>query len=224
MSLIFTLLWFTLKAIAWFIVLLSVIGLGRLLIGIAYTSNESITDTSELKKGDILLVGKDRLFHSWYIQLANVLTKRLRYRFWTHAGLYAGEGKMWEATPQHIAEKVVQEYLDSGHVVLALRHKYVTDEATMDQVIAFFKAQQHQTYDFRGTIFYALSLFLPMGLSFLLSSSLSDKLFHVEDAYFCSEIIHDAFKDAGRPLTTLDAWRTKPADFATNPQLVSLRH
>ena len=64
------------------------------LFGLGKSYDEPLTDISVFKKGDILLTGKQTVKHSWYIQVSNVLTRKLKHRFWTHAAIYQGEGKV----------------------------------------------------------------------------------------------------------------------------------
>lgn len=86
---ILSLLVFTVKATAWFIFLALLIAAVRLFIfGLGERYPESITDISKLKEGDIILVGKQSVWDAWYIQISNVMTRKIKHRFWIHAAIY----------------------------------------------------------------------------------------------------------------------------------------
>ena len=69
----------------------------------------------------------------------------------------------------------------------------------------------------KGAIFYVASILIPVGLNFIFDNPAIDKLFHVENTYFCSELVVDAFSEAGHPISAFDGWRVKPTDFINNP-------
>ncbi len=198
------------------------IGLYRLFVlGPGQTYPGSIKDPSILKKGDIVLVGHQNVCDAWYIQISNVLTRRMHHRFWTHAALYRGGNLLWEAQPEGIIEKNINVYIQDGSLVRAFRHKHVPDEKIFDQAIEFCKQAHDKGYKYgiRGLIFFALSTISPIGFNFIFDSKRIDKLCNLENAYFCSELVVDAFNEAGYPVTPFDGWRVKPSDFISNPIL-----
>lgn len=180
----------------------------------------TLTSLDGLQKGDIILTGKTSTSHSWPIQLSNVLTGRVENRYWTHAALYRGDGKVWEAQPEGILERSLEDYWTNGYLVTALRHRYVAEESVFDKALEFCAKQQHASYGGLGLIFYTFSTFVPVGMHFLFNNPKVDELCRVDKAYFCSELVADAFTAAGAPLSGYDGWRIKPVDFLTNPLLV----
>ncbi|MBI2870392.1 MAG: hypothetical protein HYY14_01650 [Candidatus Omnitrophica bacterium] len=184
-----------------------------------YRYDDSIRDASRLKKGDIILTGKKGVRGGWYIQLSNVLTRKLKHRFWTHAAICQGNGKVWEAQPEGIIEKDIAEYLEGDFVVRAYRHRYITDETVLDKVLAFCAAQEGCCYGWRGLVFYVFSTIVPISFNLLFDNRLVDRLCRLDGAYFCSELIVDAFQEAGHPISPFDGWRVKPSDFISNPLL-----
>ncbi|GEM_PF-4468779 len=222
------LIWVVVQALFTIGILLFLLGVARLLYGwrVRYSgpldSRFRGNDTgwqNILRKGDIILTGKQSIFHSFCIQLANVLTRKIKHRFWTHAVIYQGEGKVWEARSTGVKERDLSEYIRAGYYVRAFRHRYISKDEILDKVIRFCASKKGIGYDLRGAVFYGVSVFVPVGFDFLFDNPAVDKLFQVENTYFCSELIVDAFCDAGYPISPFDGWRVKPADFIGNPLL-----
>jgi len=217
---VLTIILFTVKAIAWVLLLLIITGLIRLFcFGRGARPEHVITDVSILKKGDIILTGKMGLGASWCIQLSNALTRKLKHRFWTHAAIYRGDGLLWEAQPEGIVEKNISEYLKDGYMIRAFRHKYIKDGQLMDKVLKFCEDRKGYKYGKVGLGFYILSSFMPGSLNFIFDNAYIDRWCHLDDAYFCSELIVDAFDETGYPISPYDGWRVKPTDFISNPLL-----
>ena len=215
-------LWFGLKSVAFLALLFFVIGVARLFWAKNYTYHSSITDPTVLRKGDILLTGKQSIQDSWYIQMGNVLTRKLKHRFWTHAAFYAGEGKLWEAQPEGVREADIDFYLKNGYYIRAFRHRYIQEAAILDRLVAWCASKQRDGYDFRGVIFYACSTLIPLGFNFIFDTTWLARLANVQDKYFCSELIVEAFEENGYPVSPFDAWRVKPLDFISNPVLIEV--
>ena len=217
---IWQMIFFTIKAFLWLPGLAFIIGLIRLYIfGLKERYEQPITDISVLKKGDIILTGKQSTRSSWYIQLSNVLTRKIKHRFWTHAAIYRGDGKLWEAQKQGIIERDINDYIKNGFLIRAFRHKYITDETIIANVIQFCADQKGYKYGWFGLLFYGLSTFTPISFNFLFDNFIVNKICHLDKAYFCSELIVDAFDEAGHPISPYDGWRVKPTDFISNPLL-----
>lgn len=157
--------------------------------------------------------------YSWYIQISNVLTRKLKHRFWTHAALYQGNGKVWEAQPEGIQEKDVAQYIKDGFLIRAFRHKYIQDEIVLDKLVAFCADKKGYSYGKLGATFYAFSTFIPISFNWLFDAKWLDRLLNLDNAYFCSELVVDAFKEANYPISPYDGWRVKPTDFISNPLL-----
>jgi len=221
---IFYFLWIILKSFLWLICFAAIVGVIRLfIIGIFKRYEKPITDISVLKKGDIILTGKQNVTYSIPIQLSNVLTRKVKHRFWTHAAIYRGDGMLWEAQPKGIIERNIKDYLDGGFIVRAFRHKYIRDEEIINKVLDFCSKQEGRPYGFFGLGFFVLSSFMPISFNFLFNNWIVDKLCHMDNAYFCSELIVDAFKDTGYPISPYDGWRVKPSDFISNPLLEEVK-
>ena len=216
---ILKLIWLILQSLLTLVLLLFLLGLVRLLLGLQVNYPSPIQDPAVLRRGDILLTGKQSVFNSWYIQFANVLTRKVQHRFWTHAAIYTGEGKVWEAQPAGIAYRDLSDYIKAGYYVRAFRHRYISDGEAFNKVIQFCASKKGVGYDLKGAIFYGASILIPVGFNFIFDNPAIDKLFHVENTYFCSELVVDAFLDAGYPISPFDGWRVKPTDFISNPVL-----
>ncbi len=211
---------FTIKAFLWFLVLSLCIGIIRLFIlGRKKHYKQPITNISVLKKGDIILTGKQSVSYSFPIQISNVLTRKIKHRFWTHAAIYRGEGKLWEAQMEGIIERDINDYIKARFLIRAFRHKYITDEYTLDKVVQFCADQKGCKYGKLGLFIYIFSTFIPFSFNFLFDNWVVNKLCHLDNAYFCSELIVDAFKEANYPISPYDGWRVKPTDFISNPFL-----
>lgn len=217
---IIALILFTIKAVLWLVLLLVITGLVRLFgFGWRARPENIITDISLLKKGDVILTGKLSLQYSWYIQFSNALTRKLKHRFWTHAAIYRGDGMLWEAQPEGVIEKEIDEYMKDGHMIRAFRHKYIKDDAVIERVLKFCEEQKGFRYGWLGLVFYVFSTFTPVSLNFIFDNRFVDKWCRLDKAYFCSELIADAFEEAGHPVSPYDGWRVKPSDFISNPVL-----
>jgi len=216
---ILKIIWLIIQASLTLTLLLLLVGLTRLVSGWSAKYPNPLQDPAVLRKGDVILTGKQSMLDSWYIQFANVLTRKVKHRFWTHAALYAGEGKVWEAQPAGIIERDLNDYIKNGYYVRAFRHRYISDIETFDKVIQFCASKKGGSYDLQGAIFYGLSILIPVGFNFIFDNPAIDKLFHVEHTYFCSELVVDAFSEAGYPISPFDGWRVKPTDFISNPVL-----
>lgn len=184
-------------------------------------SYEGTLDLSLLKKGDIILTGRQPIGSSSQIQLANLLTRKPKHRFWTHAAMYQGDGLLWEAQskPNGVRQYPLSEYVKRGYYLRAFRHRYLQDEAALDRLLAWCALQQGDGYDFRGVIFYALSILTPVGFNYIFDNETVAKLCQVQDNFFCSELVVEAFSEVGYPISPFDGWRVKPTDFIGNPVL-----
>lgn len=214
---------FTIKACVWLTVLAFVIAAFRLFIlGLRLKYTESITDISILKKGDIILTGKRGVFYSPFIQLSNVMSRKIKHRFWTHAAIYRGEdGLLWEALPKGVVEGNINDYIKKGFLIRAFRHRYITDEKMLEKVLDFCAIvnQKGYKYGWIGLIFYTFSTFTPISFNFIFDNFIVNKWCNLDNAYFCSELVVDAFRETGYPVSPFDGWRVKPSDFISNPIL-----
>lgn len=138
--------WFLI--ITWPILLALVIGTVRLFIWGPFVRYEnSIKDISVLRKGDIILVGKQDVGNSCYIQFSNVLSRKIKHRFWTHAALYQGDSKkVWEAQRQGVIGTDIKFYFDGGYIIRAFRHREIKDEKVFDNALEFCRQQDGCRY------------------------------------------------------------------------------
>jgi uncharacterized protein YycO len=221
---------FTLKCLVFVAILTSplflwivVFGLFRLFVmGRGRFYDKPIPDISLLKKGDIILTGSNSVNHSWYIQASNVLTRKLKHRFWTHAAIYAGDGNVWEALPGKDKGIVLNAYADyaaRGQIVRVLRHKYVHDESLGEQVVRYCQNHKGSAYGGPGIVFYALSTLIPISFNWLFDDCIMDRICGLDEAYFCSELVVDAYASTDNSVSPFDGWRVKPSDFISNPLL-----
>lgn len=196
------------------------IGLFRLIvIAPRQTYPETLRDASLLKKGDILLTGKQDIGYSWYIQISNLLTRKPKHRFWTHAAIYQGNGKVWEAQPAGVIERELSDYFRGGFLIRAFRHKYISDEKVFDQILQFCAEKKGYSYGMKAVVFYTFSTFMPISFNWLFDNPALDAWLKLDKAYFCSELVVDAFCASQYPVSPYDGWRVKPTDFISNPLL-----
>ncbi len=204
-------------AIVWPIVALFVVGGLRLWCARHLRFEASFDRYELLRKGDVVLVGKPSIWHDWYIQMPNVLTRRSKHRFWVHAAIYDGEGRVWEATREGVAPRPIEEYRD--HLMRVFRHRYLRDPAAFDELIRFCEQQRDFGYGFDALVFFAISVVVPVSFNWLFDNPWIDRRLRLDRAYFCSELVVDAYASIGHPLSPYDGWRVKPSDFVGNPVL-----
>lgn len=185
------------------------------------TVYESSLNLAKMERGDIILTGQESWNHSIPIQASNILSNGEAHRYWSHVALYIGDGKVIEAQSdgRGVTETVIADYFfKKGHRLKVLRHRYMLPHE-YDEVIAFCEEKRNMAcpYDRWGVSFYALANLIPPMLSGWLEEEFAEKFFNVKDAYFCSELVADAFTAAGHNLFFRKSWRVKPLDFAFNP-------
>lgn len=184
----------------------------------AYHSRLNI---DKLKVGDVILTGKDSWQHSMKIQASNLLSNGEQNRHWSHATIYTGNGKIIEAQSngKGVIETDLEEHYFHGDFQLrVLRHDYLTEQE-LQKVVGYCreKVDQECAYDTWGVTFYTVCALVPPMLSGWLEEEIAGKIFNVDHAYFCSELIAEAFEKRGYKLFARAAWRVKPLDFLFNP-------
>jgi len=181
-------------------------------------------DFSKLKKGDVILTGRDDWGYSQAIQVANILTQGTKNRYWTHACIYTAKGTVIEAQTGGkgvIERDLIENYEKKGYKMMALRHKYMSKE-DIDKLVEFGRKQVARKcqYDSWGLLFYVINTIIPPMFSAWLEGEYGDyvdRLFNITKSYFCSELVADAFKvGVGKPVFSTESWRVKPTDFRTN--------
>lgn len=198
--------------------LLIVGALTRLLISRNKYKQKKI-DVKQLRKGDIILTGTNKNISSWYIKISNLLTNGMGSKFWTHAALHMGSGKLIEAQPKGLCFNSIDAYLKKGVLIKVYRHKYISDDRVLDRLIKFCLDQKKKDckYGTIGLLFYAFASFLPVSMGFIFDNDHVDRICKLDNAYFCSELVAEAYENTGYKISSHDSWRIKPSDFIGNP-------
>jgi len=208
-------------AIVWPIVAIAgavvVIGLARLYAARHLDFTGSLRDPSVLRKGDIIVVGKQSIGYDWYLQIPNVLTRRLKHRFWVHAAIYAGDGTVWEALREGVGPNPLSKY--DGHLLRAFRPRYLDDPSKLDRIVEYCARQDGFHYGFGALAFFVASVLTPVSFNWIFDNPWLDRRLRLDRAYFCSELVVDAYASVGHHLSPYDGWRVKPCDFVGNPLL-----
>lgn len=177
-------------------------------------------DVNKLRKGDIILTGTNNNLSSFYIKISNILTNGIQDKFWTHAALHIEKGKLIEAQPEGIVYNSIQDYLSKKTLVKVYRNKYIDDSnVALNKMIDFCENAKKEgcKYGTVGLIFYVFSIALPVTMNFIFNNKTIDKLCNLDKAYFCSELVADAYGNPGYRISPYDGWRIKPSDFIKNP-------
>jgi len=177
-------------------------------------------DTSKLRKGDIVLTEKNKGLAAWCIKISNILTNGFNLRHWTHAALHIGDGRLIEAQPHGIVYNSIENYVEKNYLLAVYRNKYIKDDdAALERIVNFCEEAKKENYAYGwvGLVFYVFSSFLPISFNFIFDNKYVDKWCNLDNAYFCSELIADAYKEAGYRISAYDGWRIKPSDFIKNP-------
>ena len=204
-------------AILWPIPAVAAIGAARLYTARHLTYRASLRDRALLRKGDIIVVGKQSIAYDWYLQIPNVLTRRRKHRFWVHAAIYDGDGHVWEALREGVVRHPLARYDD--HLLRAFRPRYLGDPAALDRIVDYCARQSGFGYDFGALGFFVASVLVPVSFNWIFDNPWIDRRLRLDRAYFCSELVVDAYAAAGHHLTPYDGWRVKPSDFVGNPLL-----
>ena len=117
----------------------------------------------------------------------------------SHAALYAGSGSMIEAIRQGVVSRPLDDSLADDKLAVAYRHPDVTPRIAQ-AVVAYASAQIRKRYDLVGAG-------LAQGLICLVRDG-------KQTAFFCSELVMEAFKQAGVPLGTMPSQCYTPGDVA----------
>ena len=178
-------------------------------------------DIDKLKIGDVILTGKDSWGHSMPIQASNLLSNGEQNRYWSHATIYSGNGNIIEAQSNGkgvIETPLADHYFEGDFRLLVLRHNHLSEEC-LENVVDYCREKRDLEcdYDTWGVSFYALCAMVPPALSGWLEEGVAGKIFNVDHAYFCSELIAEAFEKKAQKLFNRSAWRVKPLDFRFNP-------
>jgi uncharacterized protein YycO len=118
----------------------------------------------------------------------------------SHAALYCGSGTVIEAIGQGVVSRSITDSLQDDVLAVAYRSPNMTKKIST-AIIGFASKQLGKTYDLRGAI-YSDDIVLC-----LISGPRPS-------AFFCSELVVEAYKQGGLPLTVLPSQCITPGDLA----------
>lgn len=175
----------------------------------------------KIKKGDVILTASDDLRGTWPIKFANFFHGRGRHMKWTHAAMSLGGLDIVEAVldPGVILENVQTKYVDKARDILVLRCKVLTSEK-IEKVADHCKDKFHEgsTYDLWALSYFALRMGNPLGIGTFIDTMplgrwLFEKHINNKNAYFCSELIAEAFQVNGLSIRKhRHPWQVMPID------------
>ncbi|HET9403284.1 MAG TPA: distant relative of cell wall-associated hydrolase [Burkholderiales bacterium] len=181
---------------------------------IAPKNNDAPLLPEGLRQGDIILTS-DPGFVSASIQLMTLAPV-------SHAAIYIGDGKVVEAVRPAVRVRALDEVMAEGTVVLAFRHPELSTEQARN--ISNYALQKTGT----GFNYFGVTLHVPFSITRrlcelpLLPSPLRDAclrgigalhyLAAAETQTFCSQLVLDAYRQAGVPITDADPRLISPAD------------
>lgn len=131
-----------------------------------------------MQPGDVILRRTDATTSNWFIP-----------GYWGHAALYAGDGKIVDATTHDVREVDLKKFCTEGDAVIVVRPKGIGPEQVADAV-AFARRQIGKPYDF-------------------------DLDFEDASRFSCTELVEMALKNAtgGRDWGKVDDLGIAPKDF-----------
>lgn len=181
---------------------------------IAPKSDDAPLSLKDLRPGDIILTS-DPGFVSASIQLMTLAPV-------SHAAIYIGDGKVVEAVRPAVRVRPLDEAMAEGTVVLAFRHPELSAEQARN--ISNYALQKTGT----GFNYFGVTLHVPFSVTRRLCelpfvpSPLRDAclrgfgvihyLAAAESQTFCSQLVLDAYRQAGVPITDADPRLISPAD------------
>jgi len=177
-------------------------------------SDEALADPADLRPGDILLTSMPGL--------ASAGIKLMTFAPVSHAAVYIGNGQVVEAVRSGVRVRGIDEVLVEETVVLALRYPELgAEQAGLIRDYALKKSGA-------GFNFLGVTLQFPFSISRrvcevpLVPSAVRDAcirsmgiLNHVaasESQLFCSQLVLQAYRHAGVPITDADPRLISPAD------------
>lgn len=175
---------------------------------------DSALKADALRPGDILLTAAPT-FRSSAIRMMTVAPV-------SHAAVYIGDGEVLEAVRPEVRIRKIRELLAEENVVLVLRHPDLTP-AQAQSMRDYGLTQAGTSFNILGVAMHA-----PFGITRklcelpLIPSAVRDvcirsigSVFHIatsEQQKFCSQLVLQAYANAGVPLTDADPRIMSPAD------------
>jgi len=179
-------------------------------------------DMSQLEPGDVIITAR-----RWadlggvFIRMGNFFKRGFTERVWSHATVYAGNGKVIEALPTGIAENDLEKkYLQGEHSIRVLRHKNASEEQRR-QAVEFCRKEIGQKYENEQQLYFVLNYLVAPSLRFALENNFFDRLFPDKGAYFCSELAAASYLHAGAYPFERKPRKIMPLDFY-NPLIFDL--
>lgn len=160
-----------------------------------------------LKPGDIILTATEHWI-STAIKIAS-------WSKFSHAILYIGSGKAIEARGDGVNEKSLTDALtadggDPASVATVFRYKGNLSKNQRQKIIGFArgKVKARAQYDYRGV----------SGVESGSCDVFNHNIQQNPEAYFCSELVAEAFRTAGVPLSDRSSPCISPKDLGAAPK------
>jgi uncharacterized protein YycO len=181
---------------------------------IAPNGDEAFVSADALQPGDILLTAIP--------SLTSVGIRVMSFGAVSHAAVYIGEGKVVEAVGSGVRVRGIDELLEEESVVLALRYPDLSAEQA--QRIGDYALTKLGT----GFNYVGVTLHVPLSISRrlcelpLVPSAVRDACIRgmgvinqvavSESQLFCSQLVAQAYRQAGVPMTDADPRLVSPVD------------
>lgn len=181
---------------------------------IAPMDGDSFLDPAALQPGDILL--------SSMPGLAAVGIKLMTFAPVSHAAVYVGDGQVVEAVRSGVRVRTIAEVLAEETWVLALRYPDLTREHA-DRIRDYALDNVGAGFNFTGvTLHIPFSIgrracelpLLPLAMrdACIRGMGLIPQIAAGDDRLFCSQLVLQAYRHAGVPITDADPRLISPAD------------
>lgn len=155
-------------------------------------------EVADLRPGDVILTARRWTnLGTVLIRIGNFFKRGYHNRIWSHSAVYVGDGKIVEALPGGVVETDLEAgYFRPDRDLRVLRHRRMTPEKG-EEVAAFARETVGHQYDGRQELYFVLNDLFAPSLRFALENRFFDRLFAFRDAYFCSELVANAYLRAG---------------------------
>lgn len=133
--------------------------------------------------------------------LASALIRAETWDWCSHVSFKLEDGSLLDATSMN---GVSIRHVKDDPSTTAQCYEFVGDPHVVDDAVRWARTQLGKPYDWTGIL----------GLTF------RDRNWHEDDSWFCSELVAEAFEQAGTPLLDLpDCYRITPRDLRISPLL-----